>query len=201
MRCFFVWDWLIFLLCALFLLHSSVHSTAVPSPTGWCPATPPMSCTPLRYSAVIVDGFYLGAGGTECPPGNLIPDAETCRVAHDALGISRSDEWTGTSGGIPAACGSRPTMFPNLHWNSATNGQPRSDVKPVCKGVCCGGPRKRIGGHRSRDLPPQHPSNAGFGVCTTIGEEERVGSGGTVLYPRGPVVCLCVGGGGGRALL
>ena len=82
---------------------------------------------------VIVERFYLGKGGTECPPGDLIPDVETCRVAHDALRISRSDEWTGTNGNIPAACGSRPTMFPNFHWNKATNGGPQSDVKPVCQ--------------------------------------------------------------------
>ena len=82
---------------------------------------------------VIVERFYLGKGGTECPPGDLIPDVETCQVAHDALRISLSDEWTGTNGNIPAACGSRPTIFFNFHQNKATNGGPRSDVKPVCQ--------------------------------------------------------------------
>ena len=142
---------------------------------------------------MIIDGFYLGAGGTECPPGDLIPDIETCRVAHDALGISRSNEWTGTHGNIPVACGSRPTMSPNLHWNSADNGGPRSDVNPVCKGVCCGGPGKRIGGYRSRDLPPQHASTGGLrGLHNCWGGGEGWFRWYCLVHPGSSGVFVCV---------
>jgi len=85
--------------------------------------------------------YYQGPAGGECPSSDVITDRATCRSAHQFLGLETGPEWSGSHGGIPVGCGTRQDSSgfvgheadsTHLHWNTASTGQGRQDITPVC---------------------------------------------------------------------
>jgi hypothetical protein len=93
--------------------------------------------------------YYMGNLGSECATAEeIILSAAECEQALQQLGTPVSSisptGWSGSDGGVPAGCSYRPgpdkcghvscLNSPNqVHFNSASSGNGRADLQPICK--------------------------------------------------------------------
>ena len=75
-------------------------------------------------------------GDADCPTDYAhITSSADCEAAATALGLCDSSKWTGRSTGIPVGCSHSPNHCGrhDWHWNTATTGRGRSDLRPICR--------------------------------------------------------------------
>eukprot|EP00964_Phaeocystis_antarctica_P145668 scaffold111784_cov65-Phaeocystis_antarctica.AAC.1 len=75
-------------------------------------------------------------GDADCPTDYAhITSSADCEAAATALGLCDSSKWTGRTTGIPVGCSHRPNHCGrhDWHWNTATTGRGRSDLRPICR--------------------------------------------------------------------
>jgi len=75
-------------------------------------------------------------GDADCPTDYThITSSADCEAATTALGLCDSSKWTGRSTGIPVGCSHRPNHCGqhDWHWNTATTGRGRADLRPICR--------------------------------------------------------------------
>jgi len=79
----------------------------------------------------------LAYGEASCPPGFEILSVDECVTALSVLDIEAMPAWVSVYTGLPRFCSVRENTGTNgkerMHFNSATTGQGRSDLAPVCK--------------------------------------------------------------------
>eukprot|EP00931_Biecheleriopsis_adriatica_P044432 TRINITY_DN2541_c0_g2_i2.p1 TRINITY_DN2541_c0_g2~~TRINITY_DN2541_c0_g2_i2.p1 ORF type:complete len:743 (-),score=153.53 TRINITY_DN2541_c0_g2_i2:65-2269(-) len=83
----------------------------------------------------------LPLGANACPPGTEITTVDECKKAIESLGMSATPTWTAAYAGVPVLCSVRekPTSSgpyagkERMHWNTATEGEGRPDLAPVCR--------------------------------------------------------------------
>jgi hypothetical protein len=104
-----------------------------PSPA---PKPKPKPGKPSKKSSSLYKVLRKGAEG--CPPGHEIDTVEECFKAMEELGLRAQPPWISVYPGLPRHCSirERPTSdsgMERMHFNSASEGQGRSDLAPVCK--------------------------------------------------------------------
>lgn len=78
--------------------------------------------------------YKQGAAGTECALGTRITNKDEClRTAANSVGVTPGSSWVGSTTAIPVGCSIRNGGDLIPHWNTATSGTGRSDLRPICK--------------------------------------------------------------------
>merc|ERR1712127_965901 len=94
--------------------------------TGWevCAQPPPPPSPPYAQGSL---------GDADCPTDyTRITSSADCEAATTALGLCDSSEWTGRYTSIPVGCSHKPNTC-GRHWNTATTGSGRADLRPICR--------------------------------------------------------------------
>mmetsp|Transcript_123868 Transcript_123868/g.396577 ORF Transcript_123868/g.396577 Transcript_123868/m.396577 type:complete len:842 (-) Transcript_123868:30-2555(-) len=116
------------------------------------------------------DFQQLEFGALGCPPGLEIPSVDECERAILSLGIITRPAWISAFPGLPSKCSVResPTKGSpeRMHFNSAQEGTPRSDLAPVCK---------KARGDRSPDAGGDTAAASAAAAAAVAAEEEEDG--------------------------
>ena len=63
-----------------------------------------------------------------------LPNQDEClNTAVKSIGVTPGPSWVGSRADIPTGCSIRDGGDMSPHWNTASSGRGRSDLRPVCK--------------------------------------------------------------------